>query len=99
MLALSHETASLTLGQPNILVDHNGHACLTDFGLASVVHGINSALVSHLEGYTARWTAPEILKGANKITREADIFSFGMVVIEVCLRAPLFSSPDIQTLL
>jgi serine/threonine protein kinase len=29
------------------------------------------------------WTAPEILKGAEKTTREADLFSFGMVVIEV----------------
>ncbi|KAF9645010.1 kinase-like protein [Thelephora ganbajun] len=68
---------------PNIIVNHDGHACLTDFGLASISHGINSIRVTHAHGHTPRWTAPEILKGAEEITREADIFSFGMVVIEV----------------
>jgi len=34
--------------------------------------------------YTAAWTAPEILAGADTTTREADVFAFGMVVIEVC---------------
>ena len=29
------------------------------------------------------WTAPEILEGTNVITREADMFAFGMIVIEV----------------
>ena len=38
-------------------------------------------------GYTAALVAPEILQGADMITREADIFSFGMVVMEVGLRA------------
>ena len=73
----------LTPGQPNIVVDHRGHACLTDFGLASIAHGINSILATQAHGYTPRWTAPEILQGAERITPEADIFSFGMVVIEV----------------
>jgi serine/threonine protein kinase len=79
----SRETL-LTPGQPNILIKSDGHACLADFGLASIVQGNDSIVPTHADGYTARWTAPEILKGANKITREADVFSFGMVVMEVC---------------
>lgn len=31
--------------------------------------------------------APEILGGTEVVTREADVFSFAMVLIEVCLRA------------
>jgi hypothetical protein len=38
-------------------------------------------------GYTAAWTAPETLEGADAATREADVFAFGMVVIEVGPRA------------
>lgn len=67
---------------PNILVNGAGHACLADFGLASIVHGNSSIVATEAHGYTARWTAPEILKGADKMTWEADVFSFGMVVIE-----------------
>jgi len=29
------------------------------------------------------WAAPEILTGADRVTQEADIFAFGMVVVEV----------------
>lgn len=36
--------------------------------------------------YPASWAAPEILEGADEITREADVFAFGMVVTEVCPR-------------
>ena len=36
--------------------------------------------------YTVAWAAPEILEGADAITREADVFAFGMVAIEVCPR-------------
>lgn len=79
----SLQPALITLGQPNILVDHNGHARLTDFGLALIVRGMHSALVTQTKGYTAAWAAPEILEGADKIAREADMFAFGMVVIEV----------------
>jgi len=34
--------------------------------------------------YTAAWAAPEILEGIETITRETDVFAFGMVMIEVC---------------
>ena len=37
--------------------------------------------------YTVRWAAPEILEGVDAITLEADVFAFGMVMIEVCPHA------------
>jgi serine/threonine protein kinase len=74
---------STTFEQPNILIDHSGHARLTDFGFASVVRGVDSVLVTQVQGYTARWAAPEVLESGDRNTREADAFAFGMVVIEV----------------
>ncbi|KAF9779311.1 CNH domain-containing protein [Thelephora terrestris] len=68
---------------PNVLIDQTGHACLTDFGFTSVVRGVNSVLVTEVQGYSARWAAPEVLGNGDKNTREADVFAFGMVVIEV----------------
>ena len=55
-----------------------------DFGLTSVIRGANSVLVTGIRGYTPAWTAPELLlEVCDKATTEADIFAFGMVVIEV----------------
>ena len=87
IFSASLQTGLTTPGQPNILVDHNGNARLTDFGLASVVRGLNSVLVTKVKGYTEAWAAPEVLEKGDKATPEADIFSFGMVVIEVSPRA------------
>jgi len=59
---------------------------LTDFGLTSIVRRLNSVLVTPVKGYTEAWAAPEVLEKGDKATPEADIFAFGMVVIEVCPR-------------
>ena len=68
-------------------MDATGRARITDFGFATVtreLHSVQSA--SGDEGHTARWTAPEILMGQQETyTRETDIFSFAMVMIEVCV--------------
>ena len=42
--------------------------------------------VTQANEYIAAWAAPEILTGADTATLEADVFAFGMVVIEVCPR-------------
>src|ERR1700753_3226606 len=69
--------------QSNILISRRGRARLTDFGFTSVVRGLNSVLVPELRGGTLRWAAPEVIRGRSGGTQEADIYSFGMVVIEV----------------
>jgi len=67
---------------PSILVDDAGRACLTDFGLATITPDLEPAVSIH-ECYSIRWAAPEILRGEIGVSKETDIYSFGMVVIEV----------------
>lgn len=55
-----------------------------DFGLATVTQNLDS--VQSTSGdhcHTARWAAPEILKDEGTYSKEADVFLFVMVVIEV----------------
>lgn len=64
------------------MVDESGNARIMDFGLATIAPNPHSLMSSLDDGYTARWSAPEILK-SEPTSRESDIFSFGMVIIEV----------------
>ena len=74
----------LTRPQPNILVDATGRARITDFGLATVTQNLDSMRsASDDKGHTARWTAPEILNEQGTYSKEADVFSFAMVMVEV----------------
>lgn len=34
-------------------------------------------------GHTARWTAPEIMDREGAVSKEADVFAFAMVMVEV----------------
>jgi len=67
-------------------VDDSGSALIADFGLAMITQNPDSILsISHQRGHTPRWTAPEILNDGMH-SKEADIFSFAMVMIEVRYR-------------
>ena len=79
MIVLSLFYPTSTPVQPNILVDLTGRARITDFGPEVVTQ----YLTSDDNGHTPRWTAPEILNEQGTYSKEADIFSFAMVMIEV----------------
>ena len=65
-------------------MDYSGHARIADFGHATLIKDEDSMEGdSDLLGYTLRWTAPEILNGQATASKESDIFSFAMVMIEV----------------
>ncbi|KAF9790826.1 kinase-like domain-containing protein [Thelephora terrestris] len=77
----------------NVLIDKEGHARLTDFGLASVIQGENSTRNPQDRGVegTKAWVAPEILRGG-AVTKEGDVFTFSMVAVEAFTGSPPFAS-------
>jgi len=65
------------------MIDESGKARITDFGLSAIArnpHSQRSTLDE--DGHTARWCAPEVLR-SEPASKESDIFSFGMVIVEV----------------
>ena len=75
--------AALTHVQPNILMDDSGNARIADFGFTTVALNLDSVRSAQGQrGFTPRWTAPEVLKEGPH-SRESDVFSFAMVMIEV----------------
>jgi len=78
-------TIGLTCIQPNILVDDSGRARITDFGLATMPRDPDSKR-AFFDDQTVQWTAPEILNDCGTYSKEADVFSFAMVMVEVRCR-------------
>ncbi|GJN38045.1 hypothetical protein PR202_gb27053 [Eleusine coracana subsp. coracana] len=72
--------AHLDVKPQNILLDDNFSAKLSDFGLAKLIDRDNSQVITKLRG-TPGYLAPEWL--TSQITEKADIYSFGVVVMEV----------------
>ncbi|KAK1933543.1 Serine/threonine-protein kinase HT1 [Phytophthora citrophthora] len=71
----------------NILVGADGTAKLTDFGMSLMLTG--SAETMPVVGTIGalRWKAPEVLSGASVSSYTADIYSFGMSIIEAATHA------------
>ena len=82
-----HFTIVLTPHQFNIVVDvvgDNPRACLADFGVTLVTKNLDSLRSATRDRTRApRWSAPEILEGKSNPSRESDVFSFAMVMVEV----------------
>ena len=82
--------AHLDIKPQNILLDNEFNAKISDFGLSKLIDRDLSHVVTRMRG-TPGYLAPEWL--TMKITEKADIYSFGVVVIEiVCGRKNLDSS-------
>ena len=68
-------------------MDDSDNARIADFGFATVTQNLDSVQSAHCQRGTPRWTAPEVLD-EGPYSKEADVFSFAMVMIEVCHRLP-----------
>ncbi|KAG1770269.1 kinase-like domain-containing protein [Suillus occidentalis] len=68
----------------NVLIDSQGKACLTDFGLSTVCGGlVQSAEYTGNPG-AVRWAAPEFFIGDGQhSTFDSDIYSFGSIMLQV----------------
>ncbi|KAG6905477.1 hypothetical protein DXG01_002488, partial [Tephrocybe rancida] len=71
----------------NILISDVYRACIADFGLSTVSESQVSwgAMFSPIiSGGTTRWTAPELLKGSEKVSNvQTDVYSFAVVCYEI----------------
>ncbi|XP_041998199.1 leucine-rich repeat receptor-like protein kinase PXC1 [Salvia splendens] len=60
----------------NVLLDKNGNACISDFGLSLLLNPAHA--IARLEGYKAPEQNEE-----KRLSQKADVYSFGVVVLEV----------------
>jgi hypothetical protein len=67
--------------QPNILIDGTGHACITGLDLMVITSDLEPTYST--ERPAMQLAAPEVLNGGTAPSKEADMFSFAMVMIEV----------------
>ena len=82
----------------NILINGQGQALITDFGLAKVRESMNEVLdhaSSNVNG-SLRWMAPELVQVEDDqkiwITTYSDIYAFASLCLEVSLLHPLEES-------
>ncbi|TDL29261.1 kinase-like protein [Rickenella mellea] len=73
---------------PNILVDDDHHACLSDFGLSVLAKELDFPTMpqSSAVGGAVRWAAPELFSFdgiGTALTQWCDIYSFGSVALEI----------------
>ncbi|KIK90716.1 hypothetical protein PAXRUDRAFT_831453 [Paxillus rubicundulus Ve08.2h10] len=91
----SQSTVHGDLSGSNILIDGNGRACISDFGLSIVLTklgGSTYATSSHA-GWTLRWTAPELLDLQAPEDEDnplyiapkpsSDVYSFGRIILQI----------------
>ncbi|KAJ1284075.1 hypothetical protein BS78_03G175900 [Paspalum vaginatum] len=72
--------AHLDIKPQNILLDDKFNAKLSDFGLSKMINREQSKVMTRMRG-TRGYLPPEWL--GSKITEKADIYSFGIVMIEI----------------
>ncbi|KAF8835173.1 WD40 repeat-like protein [Paxillus ammoniavirescens] len=79
------------LSGSNVLIDGNGRACISDFGLSMVLTDLGGSTygASRHEAGTLRWAAPELLGLQEKDsphhvfpTPPSDVYSFGRIILQ-----------------
>ena len=82
----------------NILIDQDGHACLADFGLLTIIldSTYHTSSTTPNNAGTTRWMSPELLDpdrfglGDGRPTKHSDCYALGMVILEVLTGEPPF---------
>ncbi|KAL4076003.1 kinase-like domain-containing protein [Scleroderma yunnanense] len=68
----------------NIVIDGVGNPLLSDFGFSRIIEDITGVAITQSTGIldSQRWAARELCLGG-KLTTKADVYSFGMTVLEL----------------
>ncbi len=89
-LAHAHERGVIhrDIKPHNILLDENGHAKVTDFGIARALDATQATRTGAYLG-TALYSSPEQLQG-QKVTPKSDVYSLGATLYQAAVREPPF---------
>ena len=79
----------------NILLDQEGHVHISDFGLASILNGIDEQ--QPFTGGTLRYMAPERLRDGI-CTAASDQYALGLTLLEMVNDAPAFQAHTLNEL-
>ncbi|XP_053376167.1 atrial natriuretic peptide receptor 1-like [Mercenaria mercenaria] len=81
------------LKSSNCLVDNRWMLKITDFGLDRFLdHNEQDSTEDHQKYKGMLWTAPELLENSSRIkTKEADVYSFGIILHEIFYRMGTFA--------
>ena len=83
----------------NLMLEEDGHAWVTDFGLAQVETGTALTMTGDLLG-TIRYMSPEQALGRRVVLdHRTDIYSLGVTLYELLALQPLFDGEDRKELL
>ncbi|KAF8552202.1 kinase-like protein [Imleria badia] len=82
----------------NVLITKRERACLSDFGLSTLIEQVSDTTSSDLSfPGNIRWAAPELLDGCKEGTPasqlsspQADIYSFGSIMLQILSGKPPF---------
>jgi serine/threonine-protein kinase len=96
-LAAAHDSGVLhrDLKPSNIMIDDDGNARITDFGLAGFAEEFREEEVG---AGTPAYMAPEQLDG-HSVTARSDIYSLGLVLYELFTGKRAFEAPSLHDLL
>ena len=96
-LAAAHENGILhrDLKPANVMIDSDGNARITDFGLAGLAHEFRDDEIS---AGTPAYMAPEQLDGET-VTLRSDIYSLGLVLYELFTGKRAFDAPSLGELI
>ncbi|MGE5178258.1 MAG: protein kinase domain-containing protein [Bacteroidota bacterium] len=76
----------------NVMIDREGNAFLTDFGIARAAGGDKDLTGTGLLIGTPAYMAPEQARGEGTVDRAADIYSLGVMAFEVLTGSPPYES-------
>ncbi|MBS1789077.1 MAG: serine/threonine protein kinase [Acidobacteria bacterium] len=77
----------------NILLDNEGHAYLTDFGIALMM-GADRRTRAGVAVGTVHYMSPEQIRRPKSIDHRTDVYSFGCVLYEMLTGHPPFEAED-----
>lgn len=81
----------------NVMVNVQGEAILTDFGIVKIVGGTQHTATGAVLG-TARYMSPEQIKGS-RVDDRSDIYSFGVMLFEMVGGRLPFQSESVMTMM